>query len=584
MLFSTVADAYARLEATAKRLEMTDLLAALLRETPADVIDKVVYLTQGRIVPDFEDTELGLAEKLVTKALAQTAGTPQAHVEAVWKARGDLGLVAEEIIATKAQRSLFGEALTVEKVHGNLLEIARAAGYGSQEDKMDKLQELLMDATPLEARYLVRTVVGKMRLGVADMTVIDALAQAYAAKEDRDAIERAYNVSSDLGQVARALAAGGLAAVKEIRLKLGVPLRAMLCERLESLEAILERLGKCAFEYKYDGLRVQAHLGPTRVQLFSRQLEDITAQFPEVVDGLRAAVKAKACIIEGEAVPVDPNTGTFLPFQQVSRRRGRKHGLEAAVQEFPVTLFAFDCLFLDGDDLTEQAWRRRRKALEKVVRPNDAIRLGEVLVADGAKAAQGFFDAALESGCEGLVAKALESKYEAGARGFQWIKYKRDYKSEMTDTVDLVVVGAFAGRGKRAGTYGALLCAAYDRRTDTFYTACKLGTGFDDATLFALPQRFEPHKVKAKPARVESAMKAEVWFEPAVVLEVLGAELTLSPVHTAAMGKVRKGAGLAVRFPRFTGKWREDRKAEDATSVGELLKMYRQQLRKVEGA
>jgi len=227
---------------------------------------------------------------------------------------------------------------------------------------------------------------------------------------------------------------------------------------------------------------------------------------------------------------------------------------------------------------------QRRKALEKVVRPNDAIRLGEVLVADGAKAAQGFFDAALESGCEGLVAKALESKYEAGARGFQWIKYKRDYKSEMTDTVDLVVVGAFAGRGKRAGTYGALLCAAYDRRTDTFYTACKLGTGFDDATLFALPQRFEPHKVKAKPARVESAMKADVWFEPAVVLEVLGAELTLSPVHTAAMGKVRKGAGLAVRFPRFTGKWREDRKAEDATSVGELLKMYNQQLRKVEGA
>ena len=581
MRFSEVAEAYARLEATTKRLEMTEILAGLLRRTPPDVIATVVYLTQGRIAPDFEPIELGLAEKLALKALAQTAGWPVGRATAVWKEKGDLGLVAQEILAARRQNALESEPLTAAKVHENLLDIARASGSGSQDLKIQKLQELLAAATPLEARYLLRTVVGKMRLGVADMTVVDALAQAYATKEERDEIERAYNVSSDMGLVARTIAERGMEGIRRIRLRVGVPLRAMLCERLESIPAILEKLGNCAIEYKYDGLRVQAHVTAQGVRLFSRHLEDITAQFPEIVAGLPEAGAAAGTIVEGEAVPVDPNTGTFLPFQQVSRRRGRKHGLEAAVEEFPVTLFAFDCLAFGGEDLTERPWTERRKVLEGALREVETVKLGSYLLTAKAEEAEAFFERALEGGCEGLVAKALDSKYEAGARGFQWIKYKRDYQGAMTDTVDLVVVGAFAGRGKRAGTYGALLCAVYDKATDTFQTTSKLGTGFDDATLFALPGRLGNHLVPHRHARVDSTMEADVWFAPAVVLEVLGAEITLSPVHTAAKGSVRAGAGLAIRFPRFTGKWREDKGPEDATSTGELLGMYHQQLKKV---
>jgi len=583
MRFSDVAATYERLEIATKRLEMTAILAELLRATTADVIDVVVYLTQGRIAPDFQGIELGLAEKLAIKALAQTAGTPAEEVDAVWKAKGDLGAVAEEIIAHRHQGALFGEPLTVAGVHAALLEIARAAGEGSQETKRRRLQELLADATPSEAKYIVRTVVGKMRLGVADMTVVDALAQAFATKEQRDAIERAYNVSSDMGLVARTIAADGMAGVQRIHLRVGVPLRAMLCERLPSIPEILEKLGQCAIEYKYDGLRVQAHVGPDAIQLFSRHLEDITEQFPEIIRGLQDARVPAGTVLEGEAVPVDANTGTFLPFQQVSRRRGRKHGLAQAAEEFPVTLFAFDCLAARGEDLTERTWRERRAMLEMVVQESDTVRLGTYVVTDRPEEAEAFFERALEGGCEGLIAKALDSPYDAGARGFQWIKFKRDYKSEMTDTVDLVIVGAFAGRGKRAGTYGALLCAVYDKASDTFQTTSKLGTGFDDETLFALPGKMAAHVAVKKPARVDSALEADVWFEPAVVLEVLGAELTVSPIHTAAKGAVREGAGLAVRFPRFTGKWREDKGAEDATTVEELLAMYRLQQKKVSG-
>jgi DNA ligase-1 len=294
---------------------------------------------------------------------------------------------------------------------------------------------------------------------------------------------------------------------------------------------------------------------------------------------LRSALKGGEAIVEGEAVPVDPNTGEFLPFQEVSRRRGRKTDLERMAKEFPVTLFTFDCLLHEGEDLTSRPYRERRKTLESIVEPNEGVRWSTVRITDSVKEAETFFDEALQAGCEGLMAKALESTYDAGARGFQWIKFKKEYSAELNDTIDLVVVGAFAGRGKRAGTYGALLMAAYDEQADVFRTTCKLGTGFDDETLRTLPERLRPWRRERRPARVDSKLEADVWFDPRIVLEVRGAELTVSPVHTAATGAIRPGAGLAIRFPRFTGKWREDKGPEDATTVKELLEMYSLQLK-----
>src|SRR3989475_237439 len=563
---------------------MTDLLVQLFKETSKKEIDRLVYLTLGKVHPDYTGIVLGLAEKLAIKVLAQATGLPDAKVTSLWKTKGDLGLVAEEAIEARRQRPLDTEPLTLSKVYENLDEIARAGGTGSQERKINLLADFQNSASSKEAKYIVRTVVGKMRLGVADMTIVDALAITFATKADRDAVERAYNVSSDLGEVARVLAAEGLPGLTKVRLQLFRPIRSMLCERLETLEEILQRLGKCALEYKYDGLRVQAHITPKRIELFSRHLENITGQFPEIVEGLRSAVKDRNAIIEGEAVPVEPNTGEFLPFQEVSRRRGRKTDVERMAKEFPVSLFAFDCLLERDEDLTPRPYRERRKSLESFLRPTDGIRLATVRITASAKEAEGFFDEALQAGCEGLMAKSLESTYDAGARGFQWIKFKREYSAEMSDTIDLVVVGAFAGRGKRAGGYGALLMAAYDEKADVFRTTCKLGTGFDDETLRKLPEKLKALKRERRPARVDSKLEADVWFDPEEVLEVRGAELTVSPVHTAASDTIRPGAGLAIRFPRFTGKWRDDKGAEDATTVKELLEMYRAQLKRAKGS
>jgi len=575
--YSSVAEAYEKVEATTKRLEMTDLLVALLRAAPKADIDKLVYLTQGRIAPDYAGVELGVAEKLVIRALVVATGLTEVDVSARWKASGDLGLVAEEALKGPRQRSLGGEPLTVATVFGHLDEIARASGTGSQERKVKLLAELVNAASPVEAKYIVRTVVGKMRLGVADMTIVDALAATFATKADRGRVERAYNISSDLGEVARVLAREGLDGLDGIHLQLNRPIRSMLCERLETLGEIFVRLGRCALEYKYDGLRVQAHVGPTEVRLFSRHLENITGQFPDLVAGLEAAIRERNAIVEGEAVPVDPNTGEFLPFQEVSRRRGRKYDLEAMVRDYPVTLFLFDCLLRGGRDLTTSPYGERREALLELAKVDSKVQIAEVLVSDDVRQAERFFDRALQVGCEGLVAKALDSRYEAGARGFQWIKFKRDYAATMSDTVDLVVVGALAGRGQRGGTYGALLMAAYDESADVFRTVCKLGSGFDDPTLFALPERMKPHRLDHRHARVDSKIEADAWFEPAVVMEVLGAEITLSPVHTAGAGMVREGAGFAIRFPRFTGRWREDKGPENATTVKEIREMYERQ-------
>ena len=584
MKFSRVVESYERIEKTTKRLEMTDLLVDLFRATPKEEVDRVVYLTQGRVFPEYLGIELGLAEKLAIRAIALATGASDAAITQAWKTSGDLGTVAEDFLIRRSQAALTTETLTVGKVYDNLKGIATTTGTGSQDRKLRLLAELLTDARPNEAKYIARIVVGKMRLGVADMTIVDALAATFTTKDQRDRVERAYNVSSDLGDVARVLANERLEGLDGIHLKLFRPIRAMLAERLETLEEIFEHLGECALEYKYDGLRVQAHVSKDRIELFSRRLEHITGQFPEIVEGLRRALQAKEAIVEGEAVPVDPNTGEFLPFQEVSRRRGRKTDVDRMAKDFPVTLFVFDCLLKDGQDLTTRGYRDRRAMLDTVVKPTETVRMATIKITADVKVAERFFDEALQIGCEGLMAKALDSTYDAGARGFQWIKFKKEYSAELSDTIDLVIVGAFAGRGRRAGTYGALLMAAYDAEADVFRTTCKLGTGFDDETLFALPDRMKSIRRERKPARVDSKLQPDVWFDPRLVLEVRGAELTVSPVHTAAQDSVRPGAGLAIRFPRFTGRWRDDKAPEDATTVKELLEMYRLQLKQAKRA
>jgi DNA ligase-1 len=568
---------YEKIEGTPKRLEMTDHLVELFTSIPPEILDKVIYLTQGKLLPDFYGKELGLAGKLIVRTLNFTTGIGEEDILALVREMGDIGLAAQEAIEGKKQTSLFANPLTVERVYGNFMKIADARGAGSQDMKMKLLAELLHDSSPLEAKYIVKSVAGSMRIGIADLTMIDALAVAFATKERRDEIERAYNVWSDLGRVAKLLAEEGEAGLEKVHLELETPIRAMLCERLSSLDEIFEKLGECAFEYKYDGLRIQAHISEKDVRLFSRRLEDVTEQFPDIVSALRESFRGKEGIVEGEAVPVNTVTDKFLPFQEVSHRRGRIHDLEKAKEEYPVHLFLFDCLYLDGEELLDETLKDRRSKLVSAVEGGKDVRLSTMVVTGNKEEVDGFFQESLEIGGEGLIAKALESPYVPGTRGWNWIKFKKEYEEELQDTVDLVVVGALAGRGRRAGMYGALLMAVFDEDDGTYKTVCKLGTGFDDITLAAIPDRLEEYKIPAKDPTVVSNMEADFWFSPEVVLEVLGAEITKSPIHTAAKDVAEKGAGLAIRFPRFTGRWREDKGPQDATTVKEIIEMYEQQ-------
>ncbi|MES2155695.1 MAG: ATP-dependent DNA ligase [bacterium] len=602
--YSRFAQFCERLEGTPGRLDMTRILAELLAEVKGPDVEAVVRLVQGAVAPDWEGLEVGLAEKQILKALAIASGGSTksdetlGRLEAEYRAKGDLGLLAEAVLGQRGrkQASLFGPSeLTVADVFATLQAIARTTGAGSQEAKQRLLSKLLLDAGPLEARFITRTVAGRLRLGVADMTFLDAMTAAHVGRgvrsvqdmtEDERAeqesvrarLEHAYDLRSDLAVVAATLAKGGMAAVDKLGIVAGVPVRPMAAERLKTLPEILEKMrGRVLMEYKYDGLRMQAHVPAdpkAPVRLFSRRLENLTDQFPDVAANLRSHFKGKACIVEGEGVALD-EAGRLRPFQEVSRRRGRKTDLAAMAKEIPITLVLFDCLAMDGASVMDEPLAQRRERLAGLVKDPDApIRLSTSHTATAVESMEAFFDQAVEEGAEGIMCKDPEAPYKAGSRGFAWIKFKTDYTQALVDTMDLVAIGAFHGRGRRAGWYGALLMAARDEESGRFVSVCKLGTGFDDVTLESLKGRFASHVSAKAPARVDSGLEPDVWFEPAIVMEVQAAELTLSPVHRAAWGVLKPEAGLAARFPRFTGRWRTDKSPAQATTVKELVRLY----------
>lgn len=575
MLYSELAEVFDRLESTGSRLEMASIMSEFFRTLDPGSLRNVIYLTQGKLHPDFFPDKLGMAEKLVLRTIVFTTGISEKEAESMWIKEGDLGTLAENLIGKKKQTSLFSEPLTLDRVIKGLVQIENTDGKDSQNRKMKQLADLLHDSGPLEARYLCRIVTGKMRVGAASMTILDALADAFATKEERDVIERAFNVTSDLGLVAETLASGGIDAARNIHVAVGSPIKVMLAERLPSIDNVMERMGgRCAFEYKYDGIRVQAHIGPDGVRLYSRRLEDLTENFRDIADSLSEHFKGKEAIIEGECVSVDID-GKMLPFQNVTHRR-RKHGMEDALKKYPVRIFMFDMLFVDGTDMTLRPYPERRTSLEEWFQISDNIQLSNMKVVENTADAEDFFEGALAAGCEGIMAKSVsqDSIYRAGSRGFIWIKYKKDYRTDLTDSFDLVVVGAFYGMGKRTGRYGALMMASFNTRSGMYETVCKLGTGFDDAFLDSMPGLLDGYKRETKPVSVNAKMVPEIWFDPAVVLEVVGAEISTSPIHTAAWNVVKEGAGLGIRFPRFTGRVRDDKGPEESTTVHEIIEMY----------
>ena len=578
MEFSVLADSFNKMESTRKRLELTQILVELFEKIPHDIISKTVYLLQGKLRPDFEGIELGVAEKLAMRAISKSSGIPIKKIEDEYRKSGDLGHAAAIVLEQKTQTTFLAEDITVERVYETLFKIAKIEGARSQDMKVRYISSLLNDATPLEASFILKILLGSLRLGVAENTVMDALAIAYSgSKDNRKVLEHAYNVSSDLGKVAETIASKGLEGVEKFEIILFNPIRPMLADRVKSEQEAIEKIeGEFAAEYKLDGERVQLHIEGEKVVLFSRSLENISSYYPDIIDKIPKAIQAENIILEAEAVAINENTGEFLPFQELMHRR-RKYKIEKAVTQYPITVNIFDILYCNGKSCLELDYKDRREKLEKVVSEDNFAKYTPMAIVENENQIEDFFENSINAGSEGLMLKMLDKPYQAGSRGSYWLKLKREYQNELGDSLDLVVIGGFFGKGRRTGSYGTLLLATYDEDEDIFTSICKVGTGFSDESLDQLYQILNPKVTIKKNPRIDSDMEADVWFEPELVIEVVASEITLSPIHKAAKDKIRKDYGLALRFPKFTGKIRVEKAVEDASTNEEVITLYKGQ-------
>ena len=578
MKFSIISDAFQKMESTSKRLELTDILVKLIQEIPKDVISKAVYLIQGKLRPNFEGVELGIAEKLVMKAMSKSSGIPLKKIEDDYNKGGDLGQTAENILQQKIQTTFASETITLEKVYETLFKISKLEGKGSQEMKMRYVSSMLNDATPQESKFILKILLGTLRLGIAENTVMDALAIAFTGKkENREVIENAYNVSSDLGKVAEVLSTEGIEQIEKFQIKLFSPIRPMLADRIKSGEDTVKKFQeKFAAEYKLDGERAQIHKQKDTIEIFSRSLEKITSYYPDIVEKISKLIISDDVILEAEVVAMNSNSGDFLPFQELMHRR-RKYEIDDAVAKYPITVNFFDVLFSDGKNCMDMKYDERRKLLEKIIKQDDFARLIPMSVIESEEQVLEVLENSINSGCEGLMLKDLNSTYRAGIRGSNWLKLKREYQNELGDSLDLVVIGAFFGKGRRTGKYGTLLLATYNDDEDVFPSICKVGTGFTDESLDQLYQILSSKVTLKKNPRIVSEMEADVWFEPELVIEIVASEITQSPIHKTAIDKIKEKTGLALRFPKFTGKIRTEKNAEDASTDEEVIALYKVQ-------
>ena len=579
MEFARLAHTFEELERTSSRLTLIELLTQLFRsiEHPEE-IEQVCYLVQGRVAPFFVALEMGMAEKSVTKSLALAYHTTPEHVEALYATLGDLGLVAGQV---SSEAGSVPTALSVDEVFLGLKAIAQTSGKGAIEQKSARLADLLMRVDSVSAKYVVRVLLGNLRLGIGDATVLDALAKArWNDAKKRKLLEGAYHKTSDLGLIARTIyehpdEEEAERAVAALDIQVGKPVHSQLAERLPSAEAIIAKMGVVVAQYKYDGLRAQIHKDGQQVTIFSRNLENQSHMFPELIAGTLAQVRAERAILDAETLAYNATSEEFLPFQETTRRR-RKHGIEALAEQLPLKAFVFDILYKDGVSLLDTPLAERLKILEETIQVDDTLMRTASHTVSDAHALTLLFDEAISKGLEGLVVKKQESRYEAGARNFNWVKLKRHSAGALGDTIDCVLLGYLYGRGKRAALgAGSLLVGLYDPERDQFVTVTKIGTGLSDEQWRSIRERTKGLEVDHRPARVSSLIEPSVWVEPQLVLEVLADEITRSPTHTA--GKVGAEPGYALRFPRLVSFRERDKQPEDATTVQELIELYQSQ-------
>ncbi len=581
MRFSELSEHLKELEETPSRNKITEILAEVFKKAEADEIDKICYLLLGRIAPQYEGIEFNFAEKMMVRAIAQAYGADVADVVREYKKKGDLGDVAEEMAKSKKQKA---KSIDVIDVYNRLYKIATESGGGSQERKLEGMADLLRGVDSLSAKYIARIPVGKLRLGFSDITMLDALSlMERGDKSARKEIEAAYNVTADIGKIARRVKKSGLSGVKKVAAEPGVPIRPALAERLPTAEKIIEKVGpKVAAEPKYDGFRLQLHLfskdGQKQVMLFSRNHENVTAMFPEVVLAVKKLPFGSA-IFDSEAIGYNPKTKKFLPFQETVQRK-RKYGIEEKAKEMPLKVFVFDVLHLNGESLMHEPFVKRRRTLESALKiGSDTITLTEQKVVSEPEDIRLLFNTYSGEGLEGIVAKKLDMAYQAGGRGYHWVKFKKytgvgKETSGLADTIDCVLMGAYRGKGKRAGFgYGGFLLGV-PGSDSKYYSLSNLGTGLTDEQFRQMKKMVDKIKVREVPKEyvVEKTIEPDVWVKPEIVLEILADEVTLSPRHTA--GRAGGVRGFSLRFPRLI-RIRDDKNPEQATSVGEIKKLYK---------
>jgi len=591
MTFKKLSEYFKLLEENSSRLKITEILAELFKECSSEEIDKVCYLSLGRLLPAYEGLEFQMAGRLMERAISRAVGMEVKKVVGEYKKVGDLGAAAQELKVQSSipkgfpeggkfkVQSLFGNTregkdlggLGVLKVYERLLEIAREGGAGSVEWKVDKMAALLEDLDALSVRFVVRIPLGKLRMGFSEMTVLDGLSwMVKGDKSLRHELEDAYNVVADIGEIAKCTKSSGN--VKGIKPKIGTPIVSALAQRLGTVEEMLEKAGSekegVALEPKYDGERLQLHKDDGVIKMFTRNLENATNMFPEIAEALRKEVKAREVILDGEGVGFNPKTGKFIPFQETIKRK-RKHGIGEAAKEIPFKCFVFDIMYKDGESLIKNPFIKRRKILEKILSlGNKTLILTPQIVTKDPKEMRKFHEEQIKIGLEGAMVKKLHAPYDPGRRGFTWVKFKQEETKKgggLADTIDAVIMGVTRGEGKRA-SFGVGACLVGIRKGEHFVTVTNIGTGLTDEQFRELKKRSDKLKIKEKPEsyQVEKNHIPDFWIKPGIVVEIQADNITKSPTHTA---------GLALRFPRLI-RFRDDKSYEQITTVKEVERLY----------
>jgi len=566
MKYSILVETYKKLESTPAKLAKVDILSELLQKTPSEQLPKVVLLIQGVVFPKFSGNELGIAIQMMIKAIAKAVGFSIEEIEKRFKKHGDLGVVAEECVKSKKQLTLSRKELDVDMVFKNLQQLAYVTGSGSQDKKLNLISELLVSAKPEEAKYIVRTIIGDLRIGVAEGIIRDSIVKSFLLKdknvdknEATKALDYAWNLLPDFGEIAVIARDKGIEGLKKIKVKLGNPIQVMLGEKAESIKEVVDEFGRVAVEFKYDGMRAQISKKDDKIWIYTRRLENVTKQFPDLVELCLKALKPKECIVEGEVVGLNPKTKVPVPFQILSQRIQRKYDIEKLIKEVPIQINLFDVIYVDGELLIDKPLRERRKILEKIVDViPDKFVLAKQIVTDDVKLIEQFYKQALDAKQEGLFLKVLDSKYVFGRHVGGWYKIK-----PTMETLDLAIIGATWGTGKRAGWMGSFILGCRDESSGKFLECGMLGTGVKekksgetDVTFKELTKLLKPYIISEKGTTIK--------IKPKIVISVDYQEIQKSTNYES---------GFALRFPRFIA-LREDKGIEDVDTIERIRYLY----------